>query len=456
MAAAAAIPHSDVIVGLDVNERHIETARARLQHIRKGPRIELRTADFFETEWSELLGRLPQPLMIVGNPSWVASAGQGLTKGTSLPCKSNFLKLSGIEAKTGKSNFDITVWMVIRWLEGARGSSGMFALLMKYSVARRVLQYAWERELPIYDARVLCISEDKEFGVSADAGVLMVKVSRKDPDRRCGVSGDSNWEEVSSAWGMRGGRLVADVAAYDRTSHLVKSPARLKDYRWRSGVKHDCADVLEIARVGETGFNRLSQPVDVEAPWLYAYLKGSEAARAAAPKGGEEVTCRIILTQRSTREDTRLLARRAPKLWKYLVQKRRRLIGVEARFIGMGRSSECSASVRTPSPGGRSPSADCTSDSVLRSSGQAMVCPWSSMIRVTSLRLIGTKPRIWSSSRSGRNRRASFLRGGLFGMRNDQSPRSCSINGMCDRLPMNWEGAGHWFPSRTANPSSSL
>ena len=59
--------------------------------------------------------------------------------GTNLPDKTNFLSHNGLDAITGKSNFDVSEWMLIRVIEWLRGHNGYIAMLCKTSVARKIL-----------------------------------------------------------------------------------------------------------------------------------------------------------------------------------------------------------------------------------------------------------------------------------------------------------------------------
>ena len=50
--------------------------------------------------------------------------------GGNLPAKENFQNFRGIEALTGKSNFDISEWMLIQLVKALRGRSATIAMLL--------------------------------------------------------------------------------------------------------------------------------------------------------------------------------------------------------------------------------------------------------------------------------------------------------------------------------------
>ena len=102
--------------------------------------------------------------------------------------------------------------------------------------------------------------------------------------------------------------------AFARTRHL----AGICEPQWRSGLKHDCARVMELAR-GATGgwINGLGEAVDVEEEAVHPLLKSSDVANdRGAP------TRAVIVPQRALGEDTAALRRRAPRAFRYLSRHR--------------------------------------------------------------------------------------------------------------------------------------
>ena len=42
--------------------------------------------------------------------------------------------------------------------------------------------------------------------------------------------------------------MIANITAYDRWQHLHGSDEK---YTWRSGIKHDCAKVMELEKIND-------------------------------------------------------------------------------------------------------------------------------------------------------------------------------------------------------------
>jgi hypothetical protein len=113
------------------------------------------------------------------------------------------------------------------------------------------------------------------------------------------------------------GHLVADMDRYLRWQPLL-GPER---YRWRSGVKHDCAGVMELQRTHQGYVNGLDESVDIEDEFVYPLYKSSDVARGRCGAPDRYV----LLTQKRVGEDTSWIKDRAPKTWRYLERHASRL-----------------------------------------------------------------------------------------------------------------------------------
>ncbi|MCZ8250782.1 MAG: SAM-dependent methyltransferase, partial [Microcystis sp. LE19-195.1E] len=72
---------------------------------------------------------------------WITNSKQGLINGKNLPQKSNFQGYQGLDAITGKSNFDISEWMLIKLIECLNHRSAYLAIICKTAVSRKILNY---------------------------------------------------------------------------------------------------------------------------------------------------------------------------------------------------------------------------------------------------------------------------------------------------------------------------
>ena len=165
-AALNHFPAATRYLGFEINRAYARKARSAVAKARPDVRCDIRTADFFQTDWSTIVGALPDPILVLGNPPWVTSAAIGSFQGENLPTKSNSDSLPGVAALTGKSNFDISEWMIWHLLERLGGNRATLAMLCKTAVARRVLSRVWKSEHPLRKAEVHHLDAATYFGAA--------------------------------------------------------------------------------------------------------------------------------------------------------------------------------------------------------------------------------------------------------------------------------------------------
>ncbi|MBC8352597.1 MAG: SAM-dependent methyltransferase [Planctomycetes bacterium] len=314
-AALTAFPEFQQALGMELNTSHLRDAKRTIGAA--GGRVKLRKADFFHTDWSKAFSCLPEPILIIGNPPWVCNSELGAIGGTNLPTKSNASRSRGIDAITGKSNFDVSESMISRLLDALQGRIATLAMLCKTSVARKVLAKAWQDEALIQRTTVHRIDSQKTFGVAVDACLLTVDVGDRAGKQECQVFDRLDARTSNSRFGMRDGRLVADISLYNRRSSLLVGS---RD-RWRSGIKHDCARVMELRQEGSRFRNGLGELVELETRYLYPMLKSSEIAST----GNATPTRWMLVPQQCVGEETNSIEHIAPQTWHYLQSHRDRL-----------------------------------------------------------------------------------------------------------------------------------
>jgi SAM-dependent methyltransferase len=309
-AAVETFPGVSHVVGMDRDARYVQQAREVTARAREGRSLEIREGDFFDTDWCSVVGALPDPILILGNPPWVTNAALSTLGSANLPAKSNIDNLRGIDALTGKSNFDISEWMLrenLRWLSERHG---MLAVLCKTAVARKVLLYAWSRGLPIESSAVHRLDAKRHFGASVDACLLVVTLKHGGSSKDCRDYGGLSAADPDSVFGLRDGALVASVGLYERWRHL--SGRGLSG--WRSGIKHDCSGVFELCPRDSEFENGLGERVGLEPDVVFPLLKSSDLAANRVPWK------RLLVPQTTMTATPEGLQYSHPKAWKYLIR----------------------------------------------------------------------------------------------------------------------------------------
>jgi len=298
------------IYGMEINPLHVEEARCCIGSNRVSPEPRIDQGDFFKVDWTCRLSKGEGPWLILGNPPWVTSASLASLSSGNLPGKSNFDARSGIEAITGKSNFDISEWMLNCYLDWIPGD-GTVAVICKTSVARKILLKAWKAKR-VYWSRIYKVNAMESFGAAVDACFFVIQLSVNAAVTDCPVYEDLDAEVTCEHIRLHNGHLVSGKGSLDVLSLLWGPEVR---YAWRSGVKHDCSKVMELRFDGEGLRNGFGECVEIEERFLFPMLKSSDIGNArVASRGG------MIVTQEFVAQDTLCIERSAPRTWDYLLR----------------------------------------------------------------------------------------------------------------------------------------
>ncbi|PWC87197.1 hypothetical protein TSH100_10400 [Azospirillum sp. TSH100] len=311
IAASDVFPGARVLAG-EVNGQYVAHLKDRLAEGDRAQRdVTVRHCNFFETDWSAEAAKLPDPLLITGNYPWVTSAALGAIQSSNLPAKSNFRGYGGLDALMGKSNFDISEWMLLRNLEWLDGRSGAIAMLCKTAVARKILNHAWRSELSVRRARIYAIDAMASFGAAVDACFFFLEVGPGGKARDCDVFESLGAKEPINTIGYHDHLIVSDVEAYLAHRDLCGQDPH---YIWRSGIKHDCSRVMELTYTNSTYVNGDEAVVEIEDIFLYPMLKSSDLGG----RSRKERRKFMVVPQRAVGEPTARIASIAPHTWRYL------------------------------------------------------------------------------------------------------------------------------------------
>ncbi|MBE7528513.1 MAG: N-6 DNA methylase [Chloroflexi bacterium] len=325
LAAADQFPDTGQICGFDINDAHLRFLEQQAILQGNGGRIQLHTGDFFVLDWEKILSALPDPLLIVGNPPWVTNSVLASMTSDNLPIKRNFQNQAGIEAITGSSNFDISEWMLREITGWLHGRTAILAMLCKTAVARKLLTYIWQSNVAP-QASLYLINAAAAFQVAVDAGLLVIDYRTQSQAKICNVYPDLENSTPITQIGFAQGQLIADSGCFQKWRHLVQQGS--SPYQWRSGIKHDCALVMELEYANGRYINKPGEVINLENDYLYPMLKSSDLTegRAARP-------CRYMLvTQKSVGDETHSIQLTAPLTWAYLQKHGAYLDGRKSRI----------------------------------------------------------------------------------------------------------------------------
>ena len=308
-ASATLFKRTEKIIGLEINSSYLEEI-GKYNWLLKDKRIEIRQENFFDFDWFSLTEEFNNSILVLGNFPWVTNSRQGTIGGKNLPQKENFQHYSGLDAITGKSNFDISEWMLIQTIQSIHKRDACLAMLCKTSVSRKLLNYIKAHKLNLSYCAIYGVDSKKYFGASVDACLFFCKFEPNAQNYFCDVF--SSLEETQyHRIGYQHNILIRDLRSFDRLSDLYEPKSRAK---WRSGIKHDCSGVMEFRKIDNAFVNGLGEAVNLEETYLFPLVKGSDVAQNRT----EAINRYVLVPQRFVGESTEPIKYLAPETWSYL------------------------------------------------------------------------------------------------------------------------------------------
>ena len=308
---AKSYPRAQRYFGADINGNYLNELRSSLRREELDTDIELMHTDFFDTNWNQILADTPEPILIIGNPPWVTSSELSALQSSNVPDKSNFQGRTGMDALTGKSNFDISEWMLLQYLKWLEDKDGTIAVLCKTLVARRILAHLWKHNIKSVFAHIYKIDAKMHFNASVDACLFVVRLGGGRILDECNIYEHINAKANFTKIGYRNNSVLSDVVSYDLYSHIISDE---RNYIWRSGLKHDCSKVMELTRNEHSYINGNNDIVSLEDDFIYPLLKSSDIANGKIYERRKYV----VVTQKYVGEDTNTIKQVAPMTWHYL------------------------------------------------------------------------------------------------------------------------------------------
>lgn len=302
------------IYGIEIYEPYIEILRKNLQKVEKPLdhiNIYLYHENIFEFNFRPIAERVKgKNVLVLGNPPWVTNSKLSEIGGNNLPLKTNFKKVKGLDAITGKGNFDIAEYISIQLIENFSADNAYFAFLLKNSVIRNLVYEQKAGKASLSEISQYNIDAQKEFDVSVSAALLTMRLFGGH-ERSCHVF-DFYTKSFLYSYGWIKDKFVANVDNYIRTQMIDG----ISPFVWRSGLKHDCSKVMELSRNNDDQYiNGLGEIVDIEDDVIYPLIKSSDVKGEVIKQNRKYV----IVTQHSTNEDTISIKEKSPKTYHYLV-----------------------------------------------------------------------------------------------------------------------------------------
>ena len=251
-----------------------------------------------------------EEILIIGNPPWVTNSMLGSLNSINLPRKNNFKNHSGLDAMTGKGNFDIAEFITMSLIETFQNSNGNLLLLVKNSVVKNIVFDQNKRNFKIGIIEKHSIDCKKEFNVSVEASLFYCKLNSV-PEFNCKEFNFYHNQNYVQNFGWLENKFVSNIDTYNNTKEIDgESP-----FVWRQGLKHDCSSIMELDKVNGHYVNGLNEEIKLESDLVYGILKSSDLKNTVI----NQTRKYTIVTQRKVGQDTKYIKSEFPKTYGYLI-----------------------------------------------------------------------------------------------------------------------------------------
>ena len=316
LAAIESFPDCRMYYGIEIYEPYYwHTIFEILNHFlnnpsKSVPNFFIFKSNIFDFNFNKHVKKDINNILILGNPPWVTNSMLSSLDSINTPNKSNFKNQKGIDAITGKGNFDIAEYITLSLLDGFSHLNGYYAFLLKNTVIKNLVFEQKKAKRSIGEIEKYSINAKEEFKAAVDASLLICKLNIA-TEYIC-QEYDFYTLSKNSQFGWVGDDFVSDIELYKTTNFIEgKSP-----FVWRQGVKHDASNVMELERVNGHYVNNLKEEFELEDELVYGILKSSDLKGATIDKSRKYT----IITQRKTGQETNYIKTQHPKTYSYLTR----------------------------------------------------------------------------------------------------------------------------------------
>ena len=156
------------IYGIEIQKKYIWQTKFNILDFflnnpdKKRPEIQIVHSSIFDFNYQSIKESIGEKeLLIIGNPPWVTNSALSAMDSQNLPQKSNFKQHKGLDAMTGKGNFDIAEYITIDLLRNFGHYRGNMAFLVKNTVIKNIVYDIPKLKLPIANLKKQNIDSKK-------------------------------------------------------------------------------------------------------------------------------------------------------------------------------------------------------------------------------------------------------------------------------------------------------
>ncbi len=299
------------VYGIEINKQYYSFAVDKISKVETTANIDLYNDNIFTFDFSTITNKINMEdnVLIIGNPPWVTNSDLTTINSSNLPIKTNFKDLKGLDAITGKSNFDIAEYIILSLLNTFKNFNCVVAMLCKATVAKNIIRDLKKYDFELSDIRMLNFSALEVFNVNCEACLLIMKIG-SGKKLVCDVYDLANPDYKISSFGWVNNAFVSNIDSY---CNLIDGKCQME---WRQGIKHDCSKVMELTKENGIFVNGYKEPLNIEDTYIYPVLKSSDIKKHVITE--KNIRKSVIVTQKKVGDETGIIREKSPMLWRYL------------------------------------------------------------------------------------------------------------------------------------------
>lgn len=309
-AAIATFDNLEEIYGVEIYKPYLDELKIYTDTL-NNVSVHLFNHDVFTYNFNDIKRKIQgKNVLILGNPPWVTNSELSKNNSENIPTKYNYRDARGIEAITGKGNFDIAESICNLLIENFTQREGdtYMALLVKNSVIKNIIEHQHPLGYRISGINQISFDAKKEFDVSVSASLFSCKIG-DGKDDYCSCF-DIYAEKQLNSYGWVKENFVSDIEQYNKTSQIDGK----SQFIWRSGIKHDCSKVMELTPKEDGLYNGLGEVVNIEDNSVYPFIKSSDIGNGFSGK----VRKYLVLPHLNLTEPSTAMKQRLPIAYAYL------------------------------------------------------------------------------------------------------------------------------------------
>jgi 16S rRNA A1518/A1519 N6-dimethyltransferase RsmA/KsgA/DIM1 with predicted DNA glycosylase/AP lyase activity len=305
-------PKTSQIFGIEINKNYYNIAKQTITKLSSNDTlISLFNDNIFNFDFNKIkiLLSSEKPILIIGNPPWVTNSQLSLLNSNNIPIKTNQKNFSGLDAITGKSNFDIGEYIITNLLQEFSNFNCYLAMLCKTIVAKNIIRDLNKLNLSLNIADLFIFNATNIFNVNCDAGLFVVQIGNKHK-KTCTIYDFATNKEIRT-FGWVSDTFYSNINSQGKS--IFDGKCQLE---WRQGIKHDCAKVMEFISSDEVFFqNKLAETNHFTlGRYIYPLVKSSDIKSYLITKTRKYV----LVPQSRVNEETSTIKYIEPNVWEYL------------------------------------------------------------------------------------------------------------------------------------------